>query len=842
MAQKQVFKKHVLPHLLAVVGFIAVALAYNHPLLQGKTIRQGDVTQFQGMVKGQLEYREATGGKALWAHRMFSGMPGFQISMPTPKSMAGWSLLRKPFHQWLPRPAGAMALYFVGFYVLMLAFGLEQGLAVAGALAFGLSSYNLIILEAGHMTKAFALGYAPMVLAGVVFTFRHQAYMLGAALTAIALGLELRANHVQISYYLGFIIIFFGLGELVLYLKRREGPAFVRRAVLLIAAAVIAVAANSTNLLVTAEYGEETIRGASELTSDAQNQTSGLDKDYILNDYSYGVVETFNLMIPNLMGGASTTDLGDDSEVYRTLTQRGVPPQNARRFVSRMPTYFGPQRFTSGPVYIGAVIVFLFVFGLIVVRTPLRWWLLAVTLLAIMLAWGKHFRAFSEFFIDYIPLYNKFRTVSMTLVIAQICMPLLGFMGLREVMLGRIHGEALKKALIRAGAISGGICALFIIMPGLLLNFTSESDAMLRQSLPDNIQEIVIRSLMEDRESLVRADALRSLAFILLTAALLYALALQKIKGRWAYGILAVLVIADLWTIDRRYLNEENYVAQTRLQQQNFPKTPADQRVLQDQDPHYRVLNLTVSPFNDATTSYYHRSIGGYHGAKLRRYQEIIERGISPEMRRLQQTRFDFSKTPVLNMLDCRYIIANRKAGGVVRNRKALGPAWLVKEIDIVPDADAEIAAVTKAGFRPAQKAILDDRFIDQVKDLRPAGPSQGQIALTTYTPDTVRYQYESQGEQFAVFSDVYYNDQKGWKAYIDGEAAPHARVNYVLRGMALPAGKHEITFIFEPQTYATGQTISLTGSLLLLVFLAGGVWHARQVGQQAAPDAAQVQ
>ena len=839
------FKQHILPHLLAILGFMALAMVYNHPLIEGKTIRQGDIKQFKGMAKGQQDFRDASGEPALWAHRTFSGMPGYQIILPKPNSMAGWKYIHSFFKNAFPKPAGTMALYFIGFYLLMLALGLDIGLAVAGALAFGLSSYNLIILEAGHMTKAYALGYAPMVLAGVVFTFRSPSFLIGAALTGLAFGLELLSNHVQITYYLGYILLFYGMGELFLYLRRKEIKAFLVRAAVLLLAAGMAIAANSTNTLMTSEYTPATIRGKSELTSEKGNRTSGLDKDYILNDYSYGILETFNLMIPNLMGGASTQDLGQESEVYKTLTSRGVPRQSARQFASRLPAYFGPQRFTSGPVYVGAVVVFLFVLGLMTVKNQLRWWLLAVTVLAFMLAWGKHFRSFSEFFIDYVPLYNKFRTVSMTLVIAQITMPLLGFMGLREIMMGRLSKEETKQKLVRATAITGGICLLFGVAPGMLLNFSSQSDAMIRQSLPEQIRNDVIQSLMEDRKSLVRADAFRSLGFILLAGGVLYALSLQKLKGNLAYAVLALLIVLDMWTIDRRYLNEDNYVVEQRLKKQNFPLTAADQQILKDKDPHFRVFNLTVSPFNDATTSYYHRSIGGYHGAKLRRYQELIEYGISPDMQRIQQGGFRMTRipTPVLDMLDCRYIIAQGKKGpAVVRNPDALGPAWLAEQIDIVPDADAEIKRVSQQDFQPSKVAVIDNRFIAQVRELDPAGPKQGSIKLTHYAPDTIRYDYQSEGEQFAVFSEVYYNSGKGWQAYIDGAPAPHARVNYTLRGMGLPAGEHEITFIFEPQTLELARQLSLAGSLGLLLLLVGGSWHAYRNKDTSKPEAASIQ
>jgi hypothetical protein len=470
-----------------------------------------------------------------------------------------------------------------------------------------------------------------------------------------------------------------------------------------------------------------------------------------------------------------------------------------------------------------------------------------------MLAWGKHFRSFSEFFIHYVPFYNKFRTVSMTLIIVQITMPLLGFLGVRELVRFRHTSEdaqegaaskradkrkagllkpqnPMEKGLLRAIAIAGGICLVFVLLPGLFLDFSGASDQQLLSQLPKGMRSGFLDSLQEDRKSMARTDALRSLFFVVAAGGVLLAFLRGKLRYRYLVIGLGALILLDMWLVDRRYLDEESYIKPSMAQQQNFPLTPADQRILQDKDPHYRVLNLTVSPFNDATTSYYHRSIGGYHGAKLRRYQELIEYGISPEIQRLRKSQGNpFGKTPVLNMLDCRYVIAGRKANQVVRNPKALGPAWFVDEIKRVPDADAEIKAVSQPSFQPRRTAVVDRRFASILPEDPLAEPSSAQIELTQYSPDTVRYRADVDSKGFAVFSEVYYNNDKGWQAYLDGKQVPHARVNYTLRGMPVPAGEHEIAFVFEPRGYLLSERVALTSSLAMFLLLAGGIWHARK-------------
>lgn len=785
--------KTLAPHLLAVIVFIVITFLYFPPLMEGKAIRQGDIMQYQGMSKEISDFREKTGIEPLWTNSMFGGMPAYQISVVYHYNVAKNinSIVTLKF----PVPAVYLFLGLLGFYILMLVMGANIWIAVAGAIAFAFSSYFFIIEAAGHNSKAHAMTFMAPILAGIILSFRGK-YLLGAAVFGLFFALQLYANHLQITYYTGMIILVFAIVEYIYAHREKRIFQFVKAGSILAVVAVVAVCTNFTNILLTYEYGKVSTRGKSELTSNQTDKTTGLDKSYILNDYSYGITETFNLLIPNFKGGGHS-DVGTNSESYEWLRANGVP--NAQEIVKQMPTYWGPQRFTAGPVYIGAVVIFLFVLGLFIIKGPLKWWVVAATSLSVMLAWGIHFKWFSYLFIDFLPGYNKFRTVSMILVIAELTIPILGMAAFIKTIKGQIDKKAAKKALLYSLYITGGLCFLFLILPSSTYGFYSDKDALLKWPQP------LIDALVSDRETLLRADSFRSLAFIALTAGLIWLIIQNKIKAVWASVVLALLFFLDLGIVGKRYLNEDNFVTK-RESRQPYTPSEADLMILQDKDLNYRVINLTVDPFNDASTSYFHKSIGGYHGAKLKRYQELIDHQISKQ------------NMQVLNMLNTKYFIVPGQDNMPIAqlNREALGNAWFVDSVTIVNNADEEISSLTN--FNPKTRVVVDERFQEQISKKNYTPDSLSKIQLTDYKPNYLTYQSNSSAERLAVFSEIYYD--KGWNAYIDGKLTPHFRANYVLRAMVIPQGNHKIEFKFEPQSYVTGEKISLASSILLAAFL----------------------
>ncbi len=822
---KNFFRK-AFPHIIAVFLFLIITLAWFHPMLEGKQIDQPDMAQFRGMAREIFEYREQTGEEALWTNSMFSGMPAYLISMRYPFNLVQYT--DQLISLGLPRPAKFLFLSLVGFYILLLAFRVNPWLSMAGALAFGLSSYFAIITAVGHNTKAHAMAYMAPILAGIYLTFRGKV-LLGCMMTGLFLAMQIYANHLQITYYTLLIVVVYGIFELVHAFRVKAAPAFFRKLGLLVIPVVLAVGANFTNLYLVWEYGRYSMRGPSELTDVEEVQTSGLDKDYILDDYSYGIIETMNLMIPDFKGGASNYDLGTDSEVYRVLVERDVAPHEAATIASGMPSYWGPQRFTAGPVYLGASVIFFFILGIFVLRGRYKWWLVAATLLSITLAWGKHFPLLSELFIYYVPGYDRFRTVSMILVIAQLTVPLLALMGLRDIILNQ-KPRAYMKGLKNAVYLAGGITLFFTVFPGMLFSFRAEVD---QQLLAMGWPDFLIDALQRDRMRLLRSDAFRSFIFIALSGGLVYLFLEKKVPVRYFALAVGVIVLVDLWPVSRRFLNNDHFVTQRELSQP-FLKTDADAVILQDDDPHYRVYNTTRSPFNDAITSFHHKSIGGYHGAKMQRYQDLIDHHLR------------YNNMSVLNMLNTKYFIHPGDEGHPqpFRNQQALGNAWFIESVRMVENADQEIEAL--GDFDPSSEIIVDQRFRDyitiQVIDVEreengpddSAADDAGQaeeaftengdfIELVSYLPNRLEYVSRSENDRIAVFSEVYY--PAGWYAYINGEPADHFRVNYILRAMVIPGGENEIEFTFRPRGYFVGEWISLFSSLMLLIFACGVLW-----------------
>lgn len=781
--------KGAVPHVFALAAFLLITFLYFQPLFEGKKVYQGDIVNYKGMSQELMEYRSKTGKEALWTNRMFGGMPAYQISHHTPSNLTLYADKVVSFN--FPREASFVLIAFIGFYILLLSLGLAPLMAIAGALGFGLTSYLFIIIEAGHNTKAHAIAYMAPVLAGIIIAYRGK-LLKGAAITALFLALQLRANHLQITYYLLMMVVVFGIYELVNAIKEKKVQDFVKTGLVLVFAAILAIGANIEKIWTTYEYGKYSTRSQSELTIDGNqdNKTTGLNKDYVTS-WSYGKMETFNLMIPNLMGGASGTELSEDSDVYQVLKKNRVP--NSKNIIKRMPTYWGDQPFTSGPVYIGAVICFLFVFGTFIVRGRLKWWLITCTLLSFALAWGHNMMWLTDIFLDYVPGYNKFRSVSMILVIAELTIPLLGFLALNEILSENIDKKDVIKSLKYALVITGGLCLIFAFMGSFLFDFVSRGDTQ----LPD----FVVSALESDRASLLQSDSLRSLFFILLTGLSIYLFNIRKINMLAFAAVLAVLVLADMLPVNKRYLNADDFV-KARKMEQPFQKTAVDAQILADKELNFRVYNLAERLDAGARTSYFHNNIAGYHGAKLKRYQELIDMQLSK------------ANASVVNMLNTKYIIRKGQSGDLIasQNPSRYGPAWFIKELKVVANADEEMSLLST--FTPSNEALVDQRFGLS----NTSYSATGSIQLTSYEPNHLVYDVNTEESSFAVFSEIFYD--KGWNAYINGELNSHYRVNYVLRGMNLPKGEYQVEFKFEPQSVALGSSISLVCSILIYLLL----------------------
>ncbi len=797
----------LMPHIVAIVIMVILTFAYFHPLLEGKKLFQSDTAHWQGMSKEITDYRKATGEEALWTNSMFGGMPAYQISVRYTSNLIGY--FDNIFRLGLPHPAGYLFLYFLGFYILLISLRVNPWVALGGAIAYAFSSYFLIILEAGHNSKAHAIGYMAPVIAGILLTYRGKLF-LGSLLTAIFLSLEIKANHLQITYYLMIIVLFLILCVFIDSIRNKKLNYFFKASGFLVLAAFLAIATNLTSLWATYEYGKETIRGKTELTSEKENRTSGLDKDYAVQ-WSYGTGETFSLMIPDIKGGA-TDAIGNDEKALKD-----ADPQIARSIAGQN-HYWGDQPFTSGPVYVGAIIVFLFILGLFITKGNTRWWLLAVTILSIMLSWGKNFMPFTDFFLDYIPAYNKFRAVSMILVIANFAIPLLAALSVQALITYPEKLKLNKKPLWISLGLTAGISLLFYLLPDTFFSFLSNAESSGYQTQRESLSggqldnfNLAIASLEQARINIFKADTLRSFFLILAMGALIFIYISAKMKKAYFYAAFSLLVVIDMLPIASRYLNKEDFQPKSKVSNPYQP-SQADQIILKDKDPDFRVYNLTLNAFTDASTSYFHKSLGGYHGAKLRRYQEIIDHHLVK------------NNINVINMLNTKYIIVpgQDRQPQIQINFGALGNAWFVNDYKVVNNADEEINALTD--FNPATTAIIDKRFLDQVKDYKPVIDTVAKIKLTSYAPNKLDYEYQSNSEQLAVFSEIYYD--KGWKAFIDGKPASHFRVNYILRAMVVPAGNHKIEFRFEPQAYYTGNTISIISSLILILLIISYIYY----------------
>lgn len=797
------FKK-LLPHIVAVLAFALLTAIYFLPYYQGMTLQQGDVTQWEGMGKEISDWNEKHPDEpALWTNGMFGGMPAYQITMSYPGNFV--NKIVRALGLIFPDSSVLMFLSFAGFYILLLCFGVNPWLSLAGALSYGLSSFMLNSLEAGHNTKVQAMSMIAPAIGGVALAYRKN-ILVGAAVTALFLSLAVDANHLQVVYYilltLGILAVYFFVNAIL----EKNIAHFAKASAALVLAGILALGPNVTNLWGTQEYAKETIRGgSSELTAKKEaTKGGGLDFEYATRwSYGFGDGEILTLLIPDMKGGGSGVDIGEDSEFGKALTQRGASAEYAKQ----APAYWGNQPFTSGTVYFGAAIFFLFVFGMFVVRSNIKWALLVITVFSMLLAAG-HNTPFFGWMFNLLPMFNKFRTPAMALVIAEVTIPLLALLAMHEVLTSAKSEsvDILKKLKISVG-ITAGIVAVFGILLSFSYSYSSPGDAELMQR---GFDEALISALKKDRADLLRGDALRSLLFIGLAFALIWAFVQQKLSKNALLASLVLLLLVDNWGVAKRYLNSDNFTEKTISKHQ---PSQADLDILRDTDPNYRVYNVATNSFNDAMTSYYHKSVGGYHAAKLIRYQDLIENQISK------------GNMGVLNMLNTKYfIVPNQQQQGAQpiaqRNPGALGNAWFVSEINWVKNADAEMAALTE--FNPQQTVVVDERYKQLLGNVQPVADSTSFIRLSSYTPNKLMYDYTANAPAVAVFSEIYYNDEKGWNAYLDGKHVPHFRANYVLRGMSLPAGTHKIEFRFEPKSIVMGNKIAYAGSILLFLFAFG--------------------
>lgn len=798
--------KKAVPYLIAIIAFIVISLAYFSPVLEGKKIFQNDIKQFTGMAKEVNDFRKDNGAEPYWTNAAFGGMPTYSLSVLYPNDYIKKidRLLR-----FLPRPADYLFLYFLSFFILLLVLKVDYKLAVLGALAFGFSTYYIIILGVGHNAKAHAIAYMPLVLAGILLVLQRN-YLWGFILTAIAMSLEINASHPQMTYYLLFTVLILGIVYLVDAVKEKQLTSFFKSIAILSVAVVLAVGTNATSLLATKEYATYSTRGNSELTinpdGSPKEASNGLSKDYITT-YSYGIPETFNLFISRFMGGGNYENVGLDSNIYKFLKDK-TDPRQAKEFVKFAPMYWGQQPIVEAPAYIGAILVFLFVLGILLVKGKLKKWLVATVIFSILLSWGKNLNFLTDFFIDYMPMYNKFRAVSSIQVIAELAVPLLGILALKEFFSTDSASELKLKALKKAFLITGGIALIFTLFGTSLFAFEG-----LRDGNYDKMLKGLLDAIIADRKAIFFSDSLRTLLLVILSAGVLWLFLKEKLTMNIAILGLAGLILFDLVSVDKRYVNNEDFLSAKKVDKP-FVASEVDKEILKDKS-YYRVANFIVDPMNDGSTSYFHKSIGGYHAAKLGRYQELYDYQISK------------NNIGVLNMLNTKYFVfeddSQREA--VQQNPDANGNAWFVNTIKVVNNANEEMAVLDS--LKTKTEAVIDKRFVSGNFGTSYPKDSTASIELTLYKTNELKYASNAVTNQFAVFSEIYYKD--GWNAYVDGNLTPHYCVNYVLRGMEIPKGKHTIEFKFEPTVIKKGNTITLISYVLLLIISTGWIYYEKR-------------
>ncbi len=808
--------KRLLPHIAAFFILMAIAFIYFLPSVQGKVLSQSDNRHAYGMQSEMRKVRDDTGKLSLWTNGAFAGMPTYQILNSSTKTMMRYPYRAFTLGNSVTVPHTALFLTMICFYILMLSMKVDWRLGIIGAIAFGLCSNHIILAEAGHSTKLISLAYVPAVLAGVLLAFRGK-YLLGASMTAFFLGLQIYANHLQITYYFLILLGIYGIIQLIKAGRENNWGHFIKATGFLTVATIIAFLANTTQIWTTQEYSKETIRGKSELSAKAGQD--GLDKNYAFN-WSYGIGETMTLMFANARGGGSSQS-NPSSSLYklveRQAKQGGLSPSQVKQYASQQSggaLYWGDQPFTSGPIYYGAIVCFLFFLGAFLVKEPIKWWLVIASILVIVLSWGKNF-FFSDLMFDYFPYYNKFRSVTMILGLGQITFVLLGIMGLQRFFSKEVDAATKQKGLMVAGAISGGLCVL-MLLGSMTMGFESGNDARLPQQL--------LADIRADRASMLRSDVFRTFLFILATAAALWLYLKGKLKSHFAIPAIGVLLLMDMWTVATRFVDHSKFENKAKTEAAIQP-TPADTQIMNDKEPHFRVLDLTRGGLvSNSTASYFHKSLSGYHAAKLMRYQEFIEAYPITDVN---------NHNHLLDMLNTKYIInqAEGSAPVPVTRPTRMGNAWFVDNYQLVDNADQELAALRT--LQPRSTAVIQKKHAAYLQGLNitkdSLAMSSNSIRLTDYHPDNMKYEYTANGEQLAVFSEVYYPPSKGWKVFIDGEEQDPAfiKANYLLRALRVPAGKHVLEMRFEPRSFYTGETIAFIASLLALLGMLGGlvVW-----------------
>lgn len=811
--------KALLPHLLVILGFAVLSWGYMSPVLKGKMLIQTDPLQAAAASHEAAEFYKQTGEWTGWTNSTFGGMPTYFIWGHHSKgALIPLGTFVNKFGQ-----GGYIFFYLIGIYILLMA--LECGLltSVLGAIGFAFFTYNIQIIEAGHISKVHSLGFVPIMLAGLIWAYKGRMW-LGAAVFSVGFGLNLWANHTQITYYTGLLIGVLGIFELVRAIRQKQAASFIKASVLIGLMAVVVVANDLSVLWSTYEYSKETIRGKSELSPKVgaggeKKSSGGLDRDYAFG-WSNGKLESLTLLIPNFAGGASNGELDEKSEVYKALTQKyNIPGETAFQVARTMPSYWGDQPFVGGGVYAGAIICFLFVLGLFIADNRYKYPFALGALIFLIISWGKNFSVVNYFLFDYFPMFNKFRAVSMALSLVQLCVVVVAGLGLKKIIEDRPDWKVLQRPFLISLGLTGGVALLFSLVPGVF-DFRSPNDAALVNNLTQQFgnnsvaANDIYNALLSDRVGMLRSDAFRTLIFILLGAGLLWAYVTNKLKnGLVVVGGIALLTLIDMWTVNKHYLNADSFQPKYYSHDDLFQPSAVDQQILQDKDPNYRVIDLTTSPFQDARISYFHKSLGGYHGATLRRYREVVDAHMTK------------NNMAIFNMLNTRYFIVPGQDGQpmVQRNPEALGNAWFVKEVKIVNNADEELNALEK--FDPLQTAFVDKRFAEQLQNVKPQADSTNKIRLTDYKPNHLTYESDAKTPQIAIFSEIYYRGGIDWKAYVDGQETPHFRADYILRGMVVPAGKHKIEFKFDPPTVKTGQQIDRIAAIAWVLLLVGAVF-----------------
>ena len=802
----------IIPHVVAVIAFVAITILFFHPVFfEGKGLFQHDILQGQGAAKSLVDYRDLTGEEGLWSDSMFSGMPAYLVNTIYSGDLV--LSFQRVYSLWFPHPTSLLLMSFFSFYILMLSLGVRPEISASGAFAFGLMSFQIISFGAGHNAKVGAVALMPLIFAGIILAFKGR-LGIGFLLTALGLAIQIRINHLQITYYLLLICIAFGINELIVRWKDGTIKEMTKPMAVLILAAILAVGSNLGKLWGIFEYSQYSIRGKSEL-SDALVPAgeSGLDKTYAFN-YSNEILEPLVMFIPNFYGGSSSQNLGADSNLGAVLRQRGAAPAQIEEQTQNIPTYWGDQGL-SAPYYAGAITFFLFILGMLVLEGRVKWWLLVMVLFGIMLTWGKNFSAFNYFLFDHLPGYNKFRSVTFAIVIPIFCMGIIGFKGLEQFLQEGWSKKNQKKLLIAAGSTAG-----FALAAALFAGVGSYVGGVDFRFSSAGYPDWFISAIRDDRESLLRSDAIRSMIFVLLATAIIW-VALKKILDqKLALLALTLLVVIDMYSVDRRYLDNDSF--NRSPERTFFEETEADKLLKTDPDNHFRVLNL-LGPFNEAKTSYFHRSIGGYHGAKMRRYQDVIERCLQNEIQeaiiKLRNRDLNFNSLGVINMLDTRYFIAGSTRGEVIGNEAANGPAWFAQHVKRVSSPDEEISDLCNANTKTV--AIVNtERF--EIND-QEGYFTGGTIDLVKNDPNHQIYEVDAAGNSFAVFSEIYY--PVGWSATIDGVESEIIQANYILRALEIPEGKHTVEFKFQPASYHVGNKIMWASSIIMILVALGTLY-----------------